>query len=413
MPHQSLQQRRRTKVKGRPGIYFRQVGGKRRYEVTFIDETGKRRWKTIDGFDNLDQAEAALLEVRSKLNRGERVAPSKLTVNEAADLWFEGKNVAERTRERYESNLRLYLRPRFGHRHVSTITVDDVAALIADMQADGKAGWTQRNVLTTLSGFFTWASSPRRGYAPANPVSQLERDERPKVRKRKGRVLQPAEIRALLASATSERYRVLIATAIFTGARLSELLALRWQDVDFAAGEVRVRHQLSRKDRRLVELKTDAAARDVALRPELARLLKEHRMRSRFKRPQDFVFATETGGALGWRNVERRAIDAAYAAAVKAKRLPAGRPKPVMHDCRHTFGSMLVAEGRDVYSVKRMMGHANVSTTIDVYGGEFDRQRDRRNGEQAPDYGNLLETAPGNQPQLALAGSGSTSGVGG
>jgi len=57
------------------------------------------------------------------------------------------------------------------------------------------------------------------------------------------------------------------------------------------------------------------------------------------------------------------------------------------------------------------MGHANVSTTIDVYGGEFDCQRDHRAGEQAPDYGNLLETAPRNRPQLALAGSGSTSRV--
>jgi hypothetical protein len=72
---------------------------------------------------------------------------------------------------------------------------------------------------------------------------------------------------------------------------------------------------------------------------------------------------------------------------------------------------MLVAEGRDVYSVKRMMGHANVSTTIDVYGGEFDRQRDRRTGEQAPDYGNLLETTPRNQPQLGLVGTGSASAV--
>jgi integrase len=400
---------RRTKVKGKPSIYYREIEGRRRYEVTFLDETGTRRWRTVDG--NLEAAEAALVEVRSKLNRGERVAPSRLTFDEAADLWFAGKNVAERTRERYESNLRLYLRPRFGRRRVSAITVDDVAALIADMQADGKAGWTQRNVLTTLSGFYTWASSPRRGHAPANPVSQLERDERPKVRKRMGRVLQPAEIRALLASTTSDRYRALLATAIFTGLRLQELLALRWQDVDFAASEIRVRNQLSRKDRRLVELKTDAAARDVTLRAELARLLKEHRMRSLYKRPQDFVFATEAGRPLGWRNVERRAIDAAYAAAVKAKRLPVDRPKPVMHDCRHTFGSMLVAEGRDVYSVKRMMGHANVSTTIDVYGGEFDRQRDRRAGEQAPDYGNLLETTPRNQPQLAVAGTGSTSGV--
>ena len=185
---------------------------------------------------------------------------------------------------------------------------------------------------------------------------------------------------------------------------------MRWQEIDFAAGEVRVRHQLARKGRRLVELKTDAAARDVALRPELARLLKVWRMRSLHKRPDDFVFATEAGDPLGYRNVERRAMDAAYAAAVKAKRLPADRPKPVMHDCRRTFGSMLVAEGRDVYSVKRMMGHSNVSTTIDIYGGDFDRQRDQR---QTPDYGNLLETATRNQPQLARVETRSASGISG
>ncbi len=74
---------------------------------------------------------------------------------------------------------------------------------------------------------------------------------------------------------------------------------------------------------------------------------------------------------------------------------------------------MLVAEGRDVYSVKRMMGHANVSTTIDTYGDDFDKQRNRVLGEPTPDYGNLLETAPRNRPQLAMAGTGFRSGVSG
>ena len=85
--------KRRTKAKGRPGVYFREVGGRRRYEISYLDETGTRRWKTVPGFDNLEQAQAQLVEVKTKLNRGERVAPSKLTFDEAADLWFAGKNV--------------------------------------------------------------------------------------------------------------------------------------------------------------------------------------------------------------------------------------------------------------------------------------------------------------------------------
>jgi integrase len=89
------------------------------------------------------------------------------------------------------------------------------------------------------------------------PVRALEKGERPKVRKRPGRTLQPDEIRALLASATSDRYRALIATAIFTGCRLQELLALRWQDFDLEAGELEVRYQLSRKGRRLEVVSAD------------------------------------------------------------------------------------------------------------------------------------------------------------
>ena len=64
-----------------------------------------------------------------------------------------------------------------------------------------------------------------------------------------------------------------------------------------------------------------------------------------------------------------------------------------MHDARDTFGSMLIREGADVYSVSRQMGHANVSTTLNVDTGEFDRARDPSKAK--PDYGNILETAAG------------------
>ena len=203
--------------------------------------------------------------------------------------------------------------------------------------------------------------------------------------------MQPREITALIDSATSDRYRVLLATAIFTGLRLQELLALRWQDVDFDAAKVRVRHQLTRRRAERVEVKSDAGVREVTLRPQLAQVLRHHKSASAYSLPGDYVFSTLSGGPLGWRNVERRAMDAAYLAAVEAKRIPVGRPKPVMHDARHTFGSMLIREGQDVYSVSRQMGHANVSTTLNVYTAEYDRTRDP--SRPKPDYGNVLETA--------------------
>ena len=165
---------------------------------------------------------------------------------------------------------------------------------------------------------------------------------------------------------------------------------MRWMDVDFDAAEIRVRYQLTRKRAELVEVKSEAGIREVTLRPQLAQVLRHHKAASAHSLPSAFVFATLAGGPLAYRNVERRAMDAAYAAAVKAKKIPAGRPKPVMHDARHTFGSMLIREGEDVYSVSRQMGHANVSTTLNVYTADYDRARD---ASKRPDYGNVLETA--------------------
>jgi integrase len=140
----------------------------------------------------------------------------------------------------------------------------------------------------------------------------------------------------------------------------------------------------------------------LGIRRRLVALLREHRIASRYKAPGDFVFCTEAGGPLAHRNVERRAMDAAYEKALEAKLMSNGRRrKPVLHDCRHTFGSMLIAAGEDVYSVSRAMGHANVSTTLNIYAGEIDRARtaEQQRSRMSGRFGNLMETAPQNQPQ--------------
>ena len=84
-----------------------------------------------------------------------------------------------------------------------------------------------------------------------------------------------------------------------------ELLALRWCDIEFEAGELRIRHQLSRKGE-LVKLKTNAGKRDVILMPELAALLKRHRLASRHSGPAEFVFCGANGTREIARHVEHR-----------------------------------------------------------------------------------------------------------
>ncbi len=150
------------------------------------------------------------------------------------------------------------------------ITVGDVAELITELRVKGRSEKTIAGVLATLQSVVRFAI--RNGWIVENPVEKLEADERPRPLRRRQRVLGREEISRLLAAA-APRYRPLIATALYTGLRISELLGLIWGDMDLAAGELHLRAQLSRAHRgspaKRVPPKTRAAIRDVPLAPQL------------------------------------------------------------------------------------------------------------------------------------------------
>jgi integrase len=282
--------------------------------------------------------------------------------------------------------------PRFGRRKAQDVSVDDVARLIGELERQGLAGWTIRGVLTALSAMYSWAV--RRGRVAVNPVRGLERGERPAAEGRDKRILSHDEIGRLLEAAPAP-YRVLLAAGVFSGLRLQELLGLRWQDVDH--DELHVRHQLTRKGGTLKPLKSKAGKRDVALMPVLAALLWRHQLASRHALPDDFVFAGVADGPLHFRNVQRRDMGEA----VEPAGLDGGKRAPTMHDLRHTFASLLIAQGLDVVFVSRQLGHANPATTLRVYASEFDRIRNAAAARTAlsAGFGNVLETATRNRPQ--------------
>jgi integrase len=153
--------------------------------------------------------------------------------------------------------------------------------------------------------------------------------------------------------------------------------------VDFYAATIDVRHQLSRATReqpaRLVPLKTDAAERHIDLAPELARELAKHRLASRFSKPGDFVFATETGKPLYYRNASARGLDKA---ADRAGLNPEGAQRLSFHDLRHTAITHLIRSGADAAQVSRFAGHSKVSTTLDLYVGEFEKRKVNDSGQR-------------------------------
>jgi integrase len=165
--------------------------------------------------------------------------------------------------------------------------------------------------------------------------------------------------------------------------RQSELLRLRWQDIDFDAGTIHVRHQLSRATKtnpaRVVPLKSDAGERHIDLAPALARELAKLSLSSRYSKSEDFVFATETGKPLYYRNASARGLDRA---ADRAGLNPEGLQRLSFHDLRHSAITHLIRSGADAAQVSRFAGHSKVSTTLDLYVGEFENRKVNDSGQR-------------------------------
>jgi integrase len=140
---------------------------------------------------------------------------------------------------------------------------------------------------------------------------------------------------------------------------VSELKALRWRDLDLGdEPSVAVRRRHRRRDGEQ-DAKTERSAGTVPMSPQLARELKAHRLREGRPGRDEFVFTASGGGRLEERNYRRRVLDPAC---VRAGLTPIG-----YHVLRHTHGSIVAAETRDVRVVQRRLRHASASFTLDTY----------------------------------------------
>jgi integrase len=157
-----------------------------------------------------------------------------------------------------------------------------------------------------------------------------------------------------------------------TGARRGETLALRWQDVDFDKGIVRIERSLeqTKAGLRFKAPKTKNARRNVAISPWLVAELRAHRARQHERRlslglgraaDDSLVFAK-------WDGSTRQPIwlTHKFAAAMAALKIDC-----TLHGLRHTHVSQLIAAGLDVLTISRRIGHASPRITLEVYGHLF------------------------------------------
>jgi len=287
-----------------------------------------------------------------------------LTFNLAADRWWAAQAVALRpaTQDAYRYGL-AHLRRAFGNRRLDTLDVDDIARYVADKHTAGLRAWTVRGHLTVAGRVFEYAQR-RLGWAGSNPVRRLDKRERPASDQAERRVLTGDELERLLVAA-DEPYATAFALAAFTGARLGEVLGLRWRRLDLDAGTAQIAYQLDRRGA-LVPLKTERSRRTIELPSALTSALREHKLRSPATTPDDYVLCTRTGAPHDHRNIAGRALRRAV------QRAGLDMPAPSFHSLRHSHASAWIASGGDLAELSARLGHRDPAITASIYTHEFE-----------------------------------------
>ena len=347
----------------------------------------KKNWKArgpvpdrrVKFFETKNEAQAWLDDLRKAKREGTYI-PAK-----SVPLFGEmTKQFIASKQDGYRPNMIGYTRAQCSHLEslayyrLAAITVAVVESFRDKLRDGGKLNRdTVNRVLTTGAGVFNLAI--RRGYAVSNPFKLAERLRVGSTELVEGEdlnrevseddFLNPAEIRKLLDSATPGFDHTLLLAAAFTGARINELLALRWADIDLDSRKIYVRRSLSftlsaeNAPGRPVfhSAKTKAGNRTIPIPAELVAALRRWKLACP-KGELDLVFSL-SGVPLHHGSARRRAL---YPALKRAELRQVG-----FHSLRHSYATALITAGTPVNQVSAYLGHANVAITLRVYAHFF------------------------------------------
>jgi integrase len=317
--------------------------------------TGKRRRRKVHG-KTKKEVQDKLRELQGK-GPGE---PCRLTVGQFLTRWLENTardKIGEQTYERYKRIVDQRIEPRLGGLRLADLTAFHVEDFYAELKRDAVGGPSRHQAGMVLSTALKHAV--RLKLIPANPAAEVER---PRLKEREMTILTDDQARVFLAAARRSRYYALFALALATGLRQGELLALRWEDVDFEGNAVTVRRTVLRVKGRYVvkEPKTRGSRRTVAVPAFAMTALHEHRKKMLARGYADRpVFCSLQGGIMSAQNLRKRTFKPILARA--------GLPDMRFHDLRHTHASTLLSKGKSIKAVSRRLGHSTVTTTLAVY----------------------------------------------
>jgi len=349
-----------------------------------------RSTATVNG--SKAEAEVELRARLTKLDKGEVLTPAKMTVTQLLHEWLEADIPAGRTHDGYLSIIRNHLAPDLG-----AIKLKDLKGPAIQRYFNAAEGTREdgKHPARTLNHWFRVLSealkyAKRVEYIAVNPANNAKAPSAKRPTGGEMRCMNADECNRLLAAASGTYYYHLIYTALQTGMRQGELLALRWRDVDLKPntpvvvedpethqkrtvirqlGTISVNRSLFIKsgEATFKEPKTDRSRRSLPLSENLVTSLVEYKaerariiyqLEQRGLLPDDIVFTSVHFQPMCASIARQAFLTCAARAGISGVRF---------HDARHSYASLLLQAHVPVHVVSALLGHASIRVTIDFY----------------------------------------------
>jgi integrase len=261
------------------------------------------------------------------------------------------------TRRGYESWIDNYVLPKWGASRLADVQARPVELWLQSLTLAPKSKLHIRGLLSILWDYAMWRGDVPTARNPMELVSVPFASQRV----RKPRSLTPDEFQQLMLTLGQDTcWRVMLLLAVSFGLRISELLGLKWQDVDWLGKTIRIERGVVKQI--VDDVKTNCSARTMCCADELLEVLKVWKQTTQFSAPEDWIFASPA--KLGRQPLSYTHVWGTLTNA--AKNLGIGHVSP--HTFRHTHRTWLDSVGTPVGVQQKLMRHADIRTTMNLYG---------------------------------------------
>ncbi len=336
------------------GSIYKRSNGTWRAQISL---EGKRLSYTADSRAECNEW---LRRTMDLVDQGMTFQSRNLSLQEYLQNWFQVKKntIKAKTAYDYERNINKYLNPNLGNIKLKDLTTYQLTrfyAKLIDMEIGTRTVHYVHGILRSAL-----QDAVRSGIIGRNPCVGTML---PRRYQKEMQVLTETQVTQFLIAAENSRYKALYHLAITTGMRYSELIGLKWTDVDWEKRTIKIQRQLQylpHKGYKFTEPKTRSGTRTIMIGETTLKILNEHHKKYAHKDQsgENLVFINGIGTQIYFKRFYKD-----FKRVLRNAELPEIR----FHDLRHTAATLMISNGIPVLIVSKILGHSQPSVTMNVY----------------------------------------------